>query len=214
MMMCGVDEAGRGPMLGPLVVGAVWCDDETVLKGIGVKDSKKLTPSARDRMYDEIAASVPHWCTVPISAEQIDERMKTQSLNMIELDVFVEAVGRYPSDVIYADCPDVDTDRFANIMKVKLNGGNVVAAHKADDLYPVVSAASIMAKVTRDRMIEDIQREFGCPVASGYPSDAVTVAFIEKWIKDNGRAPPHTRTSWEPVKKMISARHMTRISDW
>jgi ribonuclease HII len=71
-----------------------------------------------------------------------------------------------------------------------------------------------MAKVTRDRMIEDIQKEFGCPVGSGYPSDAVTVAFIEKWIKDNGCAPPHTRTSWEPVKKMISARHMTRISDW
>ncbi len=212
-MISGVDEAGRGPMFGPLVVGAVFCEDDQVLRDIGVKDSKMLTPAIRDRMFDEISDAVK-WCTVPISAEDIDAKMKTQSLNMIELELFVEAVSSNPSDVIYADCPDVDTDRFGRIMSVKLDGKKVVAAHKADALYPVVSAASIMAKVTRDRMLDDLRKEFDCDIGSGYPSDQVTVDFIEKWIKDNGCPPPHTRRSWKPVKQMLSARFTTKISDW
>lgn len=213
MMISGVDEAGRGPMFGPLVVGAVFCEDDKVLRDIGVKDSKMLTPSTRDRMFDQISDATV-WCTVPISAEDIDSKMKTQSLNMIELDLFVEAVSRHPSEVIYADCPDVDTERFGRIMSVKLDGRKVVAAHKADALYPVVSAASIMAKVTRDRMLDDLRREFDCDIGSGYPSDPTTVGFIEKWIKDNGCAPPHTRKSWKPVKQMLSDRYTTKISDW
>lgn len=213
-MICGVDEAGRGPMFGPLVVGAVYCEDEAVLQEIGVKDSKKLTPAARDRLFDKIEAIVPKWCIVPISAEEIDIQMKTLSLNMIELNAFVEAVSQMPTDTIYADCPDVDTGRFSNIMSSKLDGRKVVAAHKADALYPSVSAASIMAKVSRDRMLDDLRKEFSCEIGSGYPSDKVTVQFIEKWIKDNGCAPPHTRTSWEPVKKMLSASRMTKITDW
>ncbi|MCQ2079132.1 MAG: ribonuclease HII [archaeon] len=214
MMLCGVDEAGRGPMFGPLVVGAVFCEDEDVLRDLGVKDSKKLTPAARDRLFDRIESTVPKWCVVPISAEEIDAQMKTQSLNMIELEAFVRAVSQAPADVTYADCPDVDTDRFSSIMSSKLEGRRVVAAHKADVLYPSVSAASIMAKVTRDRMLDDLRKEFSCEIGSGYPSDKVTVQFIEKWIKDNRCAPPHTRTSWEPVKKMLSASRMTKITDW
>lgn len=213
MMICGVDEAGRGPMFGPLVVGAVFCDDDRVLRDIGVKDSKMLTPAARDRMFDEISDATT-WYTVPISAETIDLKMRTQSLNMIELDLFVEAVSNSPSDIVYADCPDIDTDRFGRVMSAKLDGRKVVSAHKADALYPVVSAASIMAKVTRDRMLDELRKEFDCDIGSGYPSDSVTVAFIEKWINDNGCAPPHTRKSWKPVKQMLSKRYTTKISDW
>ncbi|MCQ2069883.1 MAG: ribonuclease HII [archaeon] len=214
MMMCGVDEAGRGPMFGPLVIGAVFCEDDSVLQSIGVKDSKKLTAKARERLYDEISDAVPMWVTVPISAEEIDSQMKVKSLNMIELDLFVEAVMKHPADVVYADCPDVNTERFGNIMSTKTDGRRVIAAHKADALYPVVSAASIMAKVTRDRMLDDLRNEFDCDIGSGYPSDKTTVEFIEKWIKENNIAPPHTRTSWEPVKKMLSSKRMTKISDW
>ncbi len=214
MMSCGVDEAGRGPMFGPLVVGAVFCEDDSVLREIGVRDSKMLSPARRERMYDEIVSAAAHWCTVPISAEEIDSLMASKSLNAIELGMFAEAVSRYDADVVYADCPDVNTERFGRTMEAMLNGRRVVAAHKADALYPVVSAASIVAKVTRDRMLEDLGREFGVDVGSGYPSDAVTVAFIEKWIKDNGCAPKHTRTSWEPVRKMLSARKTTSLDEW
>ncbi len=78
----------------------------------------------------------------------------------------------------------------------------------------MVSAASIMAKVTRDRMIDDLRKEFDCAIGSGYPGDEVTAGFIERWIKQYGTPPPHTRCSWEPVRHLMSLRHNTKISDW
>ncbi len=121
-MLCGVDEAGRGPMFGPLVVGAVWCEEEAPLKQLGVKDSKKLTPAARERLYDRIADTAAFWCTVPIAAEAIDAAMARESLNDIELDLFVRAVGEHPAETTYADCPDVNTERFGRTMAAKLGG--------------------------------------------------------------------------------------------
>jgi ribonuclease HII len=213
-MQCGVDEAGRGPMLGPLVVGAVWCDDVSVLEDIGVKDSKKLTPAQREKMYGEIDEQAPHWEVDIIEPETIDEEMKRLSLNIIELNRFADLAQKHPCDVVIADCPDVDTSRFAAILAERSGIRNVKAEHKADDTYPVVSAASIMAKVTRDRIVEGYEKEFGEPVGSGYPSDPETVGFIEKWIKNHGSAPPHTRTSWKPVKDMLSKRKNTTLDQW
>lgn len=213
-MICGVDEAGRGPAFGPLVVGAVFSEDEETMHALGARDSKQLTPTARERLYDEIAAQAAYWCVVPMAAERIDELMAKESLNAIELEMFVEAVGQRPADVTYADCPDVDTNRFGSQMSVRLGGRKVVAEHKADATYPVVSAASIMAKVTRDRLIDGFRAEFDCPIGSGYPSDEVTMAFIEKWIKEHGSPPPHTRRSWEPVRKLMTARRNTKLDDW
>lgn len=213
-MKCGVDEAGRGPMLGPLVVGAVWCGGDEILKRIGVRDSKQLSPEVREHIYARIDRDAPHWEVVALDAAGIDDLMPFQSLNMIELGMFREACSRHPSDIVYADCPDVDTDRFGRILSVQLGGRKVVAEHKADVVYPVVSAASIMAKVTRDRAIEEIQREFGEPVGSGYPSDPVTVAFVENWIKEHDVPPKHARRSWESVRKMVSASKNASLDDW
>ncbi len=212
-MLCGVDEAGRGSVLGPLVVGAVYTDSEDALAAMGVKDSKKLSPGIRERLYDLITDSCCT-CVVPISAAEIDEKRKRLSLNVIELEMFVEACSKLPACVIYADCPDVNEAGFSREMGKRLKGAEIIARHKADDVFPIVSAASIIAKVTRDRMISDIQKEFGTGIGSGYPSDPCTMEFIEKWIKDNGSPPPYTRCSWEPVRQMISVSKNTRISDW
>ncbi len=214
-MMCGVDEAGRGPAMGPLVVGTVYVESDDVLRTIGVKDSKKLTPKTRERMYDEITSSADHWHTVIITAEQIDEQRKSISLNEIELRMFAEGSTKWKTDVIYADCPDINENSFSDRLRVLVgNDAEIIAKHKADDTYPVVSAASIIAKVTRDRMMEDIQKEFGVNVGSGYPSDHYTMDFIREWIEKNGSAPPHVRCSWEPVREMLSRRKMTKIDDW
>lgn len=214
-MKCGVDEAGRGPMLGPLVVGAVWCESDDALKRIGVKDSKQLSPEVREHMYSQIDRDADGWTVVTMDAEGIDSLMCQMSLNEIELGMFAEAASRRPFDVLYADCPDVDTERFSRLLSVRLEGrGTVVAEHKADARYPCVSAASIMAKVTRDRLVEDISREFGVDVGSGYPSDPTTVDFVQNWIKEHGDAPKHTRRSWAPVKRMLSASRNTSLDDW
>ncbi len=214
-MICGVDEAGRGSVMGPLVVGAVFVESDEMLTAIGVRDSKKLTPSKRERMYDEITDSVESWCTVIASAEDIDRMRKEISLNEMELNMFREAVSRHWCDTVYADCPDVNEEGFG--MRMRAGTGTdveIIAKHKADDTYPVVSAASIVAKVTRDRMMEDIRSEFGTNIGSGYPSDHYTMDFIREWIETNGSAPRHVRCSWEPVRQMLSRRANTRISDW
>jgi len=212
-MRCGVDEAGRGSALGPLVVGAVYSESDEILTEIGVKDSKKLSPKTRERMYDLIAGSYD-FSIMSISAEDIDEKRKTMSLNHIELEMFVAACSKIPVSAIYADCPDVNETAFSREMRDLMKGPEIIARHKADDIFPIVSAASIIAKVTRDRMIEDIKKEFGTNIGSGYPSDHYTMEFIEKWIKDNGCPPPHTRCSWEPVRQMITVSKNTKISEW
>jgi len=212
-MKCGVDEAGRGSVLGPLVVGAVFSESEDVLIKIGVKDSKKLSPNVREKMFSQIMDQCKV-SIVMISASEIDSKRKIKSLNEIELEMFVDACSKFSSDEVYADCPDVNEIGFSNDMKRMMKGPDIIAKHKADDIYPIVSAASIIAKVTRDRAIEDIKKELGKEVGSGYPSDEVTMRFIEKWIKDNGCAPPYTRCSWEPVKQMMCVSKNTKISDW
>ncbi|AGI48324.1 ribonuclease H, mammalian HI/archaeal HII subfamily [Thermoplasmatales archaeon BRNA1] len=214
MMMCGVDEAGRGPMMGPLVVGAVWTEDDSVLRNIGVKDSKQLSPAQREIMFSEISDTAAHWEVVIVSAEELDRRMAEKNLNEVEMGMFAEAIMKHPSDIVYIDCPETNTQRFGAIMSNLTGGRRVDAENKADALFPTVSAASIMAKVTRDRLIEDIAREFGCDIGSGYPSDPVTKAFVEKWIKDNGSPPPHTRRSWKPVKDMMSKRFTSSLDNW
>jgi ribonuclease H, mammalian HI/archaeal HII subfamily len=212
-MFCGIDEAGRGSVMGPLVVGSVYCESDEELLKIGVKDSKKLTPKNRERMFEQISDSF-RTQTVIASAVDIDTKRKTMTLNVIELEMFIKAASHAPLSAIYADCPDVNESGFSRDMSSQIKNVKIVAKHKADDIYPVVSAASIIAKVTRDRMIEDIQKEFRMNIGSGYPSDAVTMRFIEKWIKENGTPPKHTRCSWEPVRQLMTVSKNTKISDW
>ncbi|MBR4226032.1 MAG: ribonuclease HII [Candidatus Methanomethylophilaceae archaeon] len=214
-MYCGVDEAGRGSVMGPLVVGAVFVESDDLLLEIGVKDSKKLTPRRRESMYEQLVSSVPGWSVAVASAADIDRLRKSMSLNDIELDMFCKAVSEHPAAEVIADCPDVNEAGFAARFRAALGSDAAVTAkHKADDTYPVVSAASIIAKVTRDRMMEEIRERFGTDVGSGYPSDRHTMDFIEGWIRENGRAPEDVRCSWEPVRVMLSRRSNTKISDW
>lgn len=212
-MFCGIDEAGRGSVMGPLVVGAVFCEDDRDLVAMGVKDSKRLTPRARERLFSEIGGSA-EYTVVSVSAAEIDARRVRESLNEIEMSMFAEAAGYRKVSRIYADCPDVNESGFSNRLSVLTGNVKVIGRHGADDTFPVVSAASIVAKVTRDRMVEEISREFGVSIGSGYPSDAETMGFIEKWIKRYGVSPKYTRNSWEPVKRMLSVSANTRITDW
>jgi ribonuclease H, mammalian HI/archaeal HII subfamily len=196
--------------MGPLVVACVFADDDSVLREMGVKDSKKLSPKKREELYSLITRSFEYTVTMA-SSDDIDRMRKAESLNSIELKMFARVSGSKAEHII-ADCPDVNESSFSNELSA-MTGSRVTAQHKADDTFPVVSAASIVAKVTRDRCIEKISKEIG-NIGSGYPSDTVTMEFIEKWIKDNGCAPPYTRCSWEPVRKMLSVSANTKITDW
>ena len=212
-MICGIDEAGRGPVMGPLVVASVFVKDEYELKRIGVKDSKKLSPHSREEMFGRIV-EIAEYRIITISADEIDSKRVKDSLNDIELQMFADSVSGMKVSEIYADCPDANESAFGYALSQKLDNVKVIAKHKADDIYPAVSAASIIAKVTRDRMMSDISGIFGIDIGSGYPSDPLTVEFIAKWIKENGNPPPHTRRSWETVRKMMTLNMNSRITDW
>lgn len=211
--ICGVDEAGRGSVMGPLVVAAVFADSDEPFISMGARDSKKLTPKVREKLYREITRSYDFHVT-RVSASEIDEMRNKMSLNDIEMSLFAQVCGKGSAVRYYADCFGTDERAFSNRLSALLGGATVIAKHGGDDLFPVVSAASIVAKVERDRAIEAISHGLGKDIGSGYPSDAKTMDFIEKWISSKGNPPPETRTSWDPVRKLMTVSRNTKLTDW
>lgn len=212
--ICGVDEAGRGPVLGPMVVSGVCVDDESVLTGLGVKDSKKLKPERRSSLAKAIR-SVGRVEVIVVPAEEIDLLREEMTLNELEVNLFATILDRLRPRIAYVDSADVNTERFAEDIKRKLDFElEIVSKHGADDIYPVVSAASIMAKTTRDEEIRKIQNEIGQRIGSGYPSDPRTVQFLEKWIREKSDFPPHTRRSWETTKKIMKRVRTKKLDEF
>lgn len=202
--MIGADEAGRGPVIGPLVVSAVRADDATLasLTSSGVRDSKALSPKRRE----ELSGIIREMCevhTISVSAEDIDLQRAHSSLNDIERKMFADVIKMFDNvnDVIVVDCCDVKEERFSSLL-TKETGNKILAYHKADDTYPIVSAASIVAKVERDSAVKKINdyalRRWGRGVGSGYPSDPATKTFL-KMFEGGEDLPDFVRRSWKTV---------------
>ena len=199
----GLDEAGRGCMLGPLVVAGVSVTSAGArrFREIGVRDSKQLSPSRREALYPEILriANRVHW--VGISPYEIDDVVvngkRLRKLNYLEAIYFAKVVDALGAPKVTVDASDVIPQRFrddivANLMKQC----DVTALHKADRNFPVVSAASIVAKVERDRAVARLREEHG-DFGSGYPSDPITKAFFIDWIGRGEPLPGYVRKSWK-----------------
>ena len=213
-MICGVDEAGRGPVLGPLVIAAVAAVDDRALRDLHVKDSKQLTKKKRAELAPLISACA-RVETLVISAAEIDAYRLNGSLNDLEAAGFATLIQRLQPAQAYVDAADVKAERFAEVIRQQLDFKlDLVAAHKADATFPIVSAASVVAKNLRDELIEAIAAEFGEPIGSGYPGDAVTRNFIEQWLRRHGTFPPHTRTSWKTAQEIASQIKITKLTDW
>ena len=211
-MLCGVDEAGRGPVLGPLVIAGVAIDDVAPLVEMGVRDSKRLSPRRREELRASIL-EVAEAVVFEVPAEEIDAR--EVSLNQLEAGYFARAIDALAPTEAYVDCADVNEENFRRTILASLERGcEVVSRHKADDLFPVVSAASIVAKCRRDERMREIAEEVGEPVGSGYPSDPVTRSYLENWIREKGDVPPHTRRSWETSRRMLAMSRIPKITEW
>ncbi len=202
-MIAGVDEAGRGPVIGPLVVAGVLAEEDDLewLKKIGVKDSKQLTKSKRERIFDEIVSTF-EYTTVFITPQEIDSTRKSGiSLNLLEASAFCRIINKLTPKIAYIDCVGINTRKFEeNILKNLNVECSLVVEHKADANHPVVSAASIVAKVLRDREIENLKVEYG-DFGSGYPSDPKTINFLEEAIF-SGELPEFVRKSWATVERI------------
>jgi ribonuclease HII len=213
-VICGVDEAGRGPVLGPLVVAAVMVEDDQQLRDLGVKDSKKMTATKRAQLAPEIRKIAQVEVRV-IDASTIDARGEERSLNELELDYFAEVIEALRPHRAYVDACDPVEINFSRSLAKRLSyGPELVCEHKADDKYPTVSAASIIAKDLRDMLVHKIGDEIGQDIGSGYPGDEVTIRFLTNWIKEKGVLPPHARSSWETSRRLLRESKIRKISEW
>jgi len=213
-MLCGIDEAGRGPVLGPMVVAGILIENDAPLRQLNVRDSKKLTPEKREALAPEIM-KLAKFEIVVISAEDIDSMRTQMSLNDFEAKIFASIIEKLKPETAYVDAADVDEIEFKKMILNELKQPvDVVSKHYADELFPVVSAASILAKVRRDAEVKKIEAEFGKPIGSGYPSDQITMTFLEDWLKEKGTLPPHCRQSWDTCKKLLTASKMHKLEEF
>ena len=202
-MICGVDEAGKGPVVGPLVVAAVAVKNAKEIENLGVKDSKQLNPVKRKELAKLIKDKFDYAVEI-IEAETADKYRRQNKLNELNREAFERLISKLDPNVAYVDAADVNEDRFGRQIKEKLTNEtdtDVISMHKADAKIDVVAAASIIAKETRENEIKKLKAEIG-DFGSGYPSDERTIKFLKTFYADNGKWPTGTRKSWKTVERI------------
>lgn len=185
-IVVGIDESGRGPVIGPLAICAYACPEESLaeFKANGVKDSKLLSPAGRNKLYPQLKTCI-HICRQVSAAELTAAMEKKISLNELEAQVCGELLNELEKktkfETVYVDSPDSIPAKYSQRIKKYYHGSaELIAENKADVTYPVVSAASIVAKVERDAEIEKIKKIVGEDFGSGYPADPVTQKFMQR----------------------------------
>ena len=218
MKILGIDEAGKGPVIGPMCIAGVCVtkEQENKLRILGVDDSKKLTAKKREQLAISIKKYATAWYVYEVEPKKIDDLRKIMTMNEIMVLCFSKVMEELsvPAEnaftMVYLDAADVLEDRFARRVKeeyskkFKKQAENVefISKHKADTISPTVSAASIIAKTHRDELIEEIKKREQVDFGSGYPSDPKTKAFLEKWIKENDDFPDYVRKSWKTAENL------------
>ncbi len=199
-IVLGVDEAGRGAVLGPLVVAGVWAEEErlAVLAQAGARDSKQVPRSKRLALLRTL---FPQWeaaRVVVIPPTAIDQ----ENLTALELHAMRRLLEHRRPDQVVLDAPVAPRalpkflDRLAR--EARFPRARLHAYPKADRLHPAVSAASLLAKVVRDGHMALLQQRYG-PVGWGYPGEPAVRAFLARWLEEHGAPPPICRTRWKNV---------------
>lgn len=204
MLVCGVDDAGRGSMIGPLVIAGVAIDSNKIkrLADLGVKDSKKLSPKTRESLYEQILELSHSHYVAKINPKTIDRSVTLHALNHLEAKYMAKVIKKLQPAVSYVDSCDVKPTRFGKEISHLSNNSKVKSYHHADSRFVIVSAASIIAKVNRDRSILKIRKKYD--IGSGYPSDSKTVSFVNHQLLVKKEVLNFIRTSWKPVKQLLS----------
>lgn len=223
-IIAGIDEAGRGPVIGPLVIAiaAIDSENEPYLREIGVKDSKELSPKKRSILFEELQTLLLNYKFVIIPPNEIDAAVTAENtnLNYLEADKMIELVKMINNETkieeLFIDCPSTNIKSYTNYLKkgLKIKLSCIIAEHKADKTYPIVSAASIIAKVTRDREIQNIQEICQVEFGSGYTSDKRTIEFLKSWLKGHENFPSFVRLSWMTAKCMLNDLKQTKLDNF
>ena len=217
-LICGIDEAGRGPVLGHLAIAAVVCDEQLFpeLKKLGVKDSKLLTQQKGEQLFSEITARAVAYEIRIVQPDEIDKAVDAQSsianLNWLEADVSLALLAKLQEMVqssrAILDCQSPNKKAYRTYLYERLKDKTlaVVAEHKADVNYVIVGAASILAKVTREKEIERLQQESGIDFGSGYLTDPKTRDFLK-----NNPGASFVRKSWSSYKRIEQEKQQSSL---
>lgn len=215
-LILGIDEAGRGSVVGPLVVAGAMMDEKDLKKfaPLGLKDSKLLTPKRREVLYAQLKKLLRGHYIIKISARDIDLLRESKNLNVIEAEAMARIIRDSKADRAIVDAPQVSTEKFSNmLLNMAKNHTQITSENKADEKYPIVSAASIIAKVERDAEIERIKKEVKFDLGVGYPHDERTIAFV-KAAMDHPDFSQYIRHSWVTVELLKGKKNQKKLEDF
>jgi len=217
--VAGVDDAGRGPIIGPLVIAGIMIPRERVrdLREMGVKDSKMLTPFARKQLRERIMA-LAKVSVREAQPREIDDvvfhGVKLKKLNFLEARMMAEVISDLRPPEVYVDASDVNEERFGETIRSFLSNDmrniKIVSKHHADKNYLPVSAASIIAKTHRDHAIELLHNDYG-DFGSGYITDPKTMEFLRQYRRSHSEYPPIVRVSWKTAKEVEDELGQSRL---
>jgi ribonuclease HII len=222
--IAGIDEAGRGPLIGPLViaVAAIQEGKEQELKDLGVKDSKLLTEKQREDILKHLERIIKYELII-LNPEDVDAAVESNNtnLNWLEADHGASILNKLDVKLdnqisrCIIDCPSTNVGAYSKYFSEKVDNKETVlqVEHKADLNHLIVGAASIIAKVTREKELERLKKKYKVDFGSGYPSDPNTKRFIEEhW--NNPKISPIIRKSWETYKKIVRSKAQKGLGDF
>ncbi len=219
MIIAGIDEAGRGCVLGPMVLAICAIDEKKdgFFRNIGVKDSKLLSKQKREDLFSVIEQNCIEYKIIVVPAEELNVLMDGYSLNEIEAQKVVDLLKAIKSaDKVILDSPDTIAEKYTkrvrSILKKednkKFDKLDILSEHKADYKYMSVACASILAKVTRDKLMNNL---VGFEL-SGYSSDPKTIDYLKNYFLEHKKFPEFTRLKWKTVDNIVKDLYQKKIS--
>ncbi|MCD6502863.1 MAG: ribonuclease HII [Thermoplasmata archaeon] len=212
--IAGIDEAGRGPVLGPMIVVGVEAP-EIVLKRFKLKDSKEYSRITRDNLAMSLLKIIERIHVRVLYPEVIDYFVENYTINELELLIYLSITHDINAKTIYIDCFSTNVEDIRSVFRRNFPEKLFIIEHKADKKYPIVSAASIIAKYMRDLIMDSLSETLGIPLGSGYPSDPRTIDFLKKHFSQGNRNTLKgvIRFSWKTVKRLLPKRK-TLFDSW
>jgi len=221
-LICGVDEAGRGPIIGPLVMVGILVKEKDIakLEEMGVKDSKLLSKVKREEFFEKIKEIAVDFRVKILEPDVVDAALKSSTLNLnwLEANTSAAIVNELKPDKVIIDCPSNNISVYNDYFVSKLDEevkekAEVIAEHKADLNYVVVGAASVIAKVVRDEEIEKLKEKFGVEFGSGYLSDGRTQEFLKENF-DKDEYEELFRKTWRPFQELVKGKGQMGLGEF
>jgi ribonuclease HII len=213
MVEFGVDEAGKGPVLGSMFAAAVLADPDRLPEDVG--DSKGIAQERREQLAATIREVARAVAVAEVPVERIDA--EETDMNSLTVEAQADALSTVTRDGVsgYVDAGDTNAVRFERRVSEALDADVTVRGeHGADEEYTVVGAASILAKVARERHVDRLAAEYDDDIGSGYPSDPTTREFLEAYVAETGELPACARASWQTSKDVLAAADQAALDEF